>query len=491
MRTLGKHSVIQFSAVWFALARIIGLASWGLLLPLLLVFVFGEDDWFAYAGPLAFGFTLGLLGRRRQALITERLGRREAMFTVVLAWLGVSALGAAPYILSGAISSPLNAFFESISGFTATGSTILADIEKLPKSLLFWRAETHWLGGMGIIALAIAIFPAFAGKQLLYASEAPVDPTEQRLVPRIAETARHFWRLYVILTLAEILLLWPKIGWYEAVTHAFASIAGGGFSTRNASIAAFNSLYVEVVIMLFMIAGATSFILHYHAFHGNFRPYTKNSAFKSYIILMAVTSLLVSFNLALNGKGNGWLSDLREAVFQVVSIVTTTGFATADFKTWPAFSKLLLLILMFVGGMSASTSGSVKISRYVILFKDSQGALKRLIHPRAFNEVRLDGKTVDPTVIQKAFLFVLLYFLTAVLAGSLLVALNLDPATAFSAVAATLGNVGPGIGSVGPYDNFLWLSPAAKVILSFCMLLGRLEIWTVLILFLPEYWFRR
>jgi trk system potassium uptake protein TrkH len=278
------------------------------------------------------------------------------------------------------------------------------------------------------------------------------------------------------------------MGWFDAVTHAFATIAGGGFSTHNASIAYFNSAYVEGVVMVFMVAGATSFILHFHALRGNFN-YFRNTAFSIFFWIIIIASLLVALNLSANGFGEEhFLNALRMAAFQVISVITTTGFATADFKFWPAFSVLILLLLMFVGGMSASTSGSIKVSRYEIIFKDIRRTLRKFISPRTVSTIWSNKRSVEGRLVTRVQIFALSYILIFVISGVLLVGLGYRPDTAFSAVAATLGNVGPGIGDVGPYDNFASFSALAKWILSADMLLGRLEIWTLLSLFVPEFW---
>jgi len=410
------------------------------------------------------------------------------MLIVVLSWIFVSAFGALPYLLGHVFNNFTDAFFETLSGFTATGSTVLQDIDSLPRSILFWRSETHWLGGMGIVVLGIAIFPSLAGNKTLFSSEAPVSFMDEELFPRIAVIAKSYWNVYLLFTVVEALLLLPVMGWFDAVTHAFATIAGGGFSTHNASIAYFDSVYVEVVVMVFMIAGATSFILHYRALQGKFL-YFKNSTFRLFMWITVTATLLIALNLYLTGgPGHNIWHDLRLAAFNVVSLITTTGFAIADFKYWPSFSVLVLIILMFIGGMPASTSGSVKVTRYQIIYYNLKSLLKGFFHRTAVTRIWKNGRAIDEELILTTQMFVLTYILIFVVSGLLLVAFGNNPATSFSAVAATLGNVGPGIGAVGPYDNFSGLSAIVKWILSCDMLLGRLEIWTFLTLIIPEFW---
>ncbi len=478
---------MNFRLVFQSLGRIIGLLSLAMIPPLLLSYAFHEEVHIQFIIPIVILLIISAFSFFWKHNMKE-LKIRESVVIVVAAWLCASFFGALPFLIDHILPSFTDAFFESLSGFTATGSTVLTDIESVPKSVLFWRSETHWLGGMGIVVLAIVIFPSFRGNYKLFSSESPTSVDEHKLFPQIAMVAKSYWKIYLLFTLFEFLLLMPVMGWFDAVTHAFGTIAGGGFSTRNTSIAFFDSLYVEVVIMIFMIAGATSFILHYQALRGKFR-YFKSSSFRIFMYVLLSASILIAFNLYLiNQHRLTFLSSLREAIFQVVSIITTTGFATADFKYWPDFSIFLLILLMFVGGMSASTSGSIKIWRFEIIFKEIRRIFHRILHNRAVVFLRLNGRKIEPQMVQKVQIFVIAYIFVFLISGIILTAMGYEPATSFSAVAATLGNVGPGIGAIGPFDNFNQFSDIAKWILSFDMLLGRLEIWTVLSLFIPEFW---
>lgn len=478
---------MNYRLVFQSINRIIGLLSLAMIPPLLLSYLFHEQVHIHFIIPIAILSIMSMISFFRKHDF-KNLKIRESIAIVVATWIGASVFGALPFIISHILPSFTDAFFESLSGFTATGSTVIPDIETIPRSILFWRSETHWLGGMGIVVLAMVIFPSFRGKSELFSSESPVSTNEDKLFPRIATVAKSYWKIYLLFTFSEFLLLLPVMGWFDAVTHAFATIAGGGFSTKNASIAHFNSLYVEIVVMIFMIIGATSFILHYHALRGKFR-YFKNSSFKIFFGVLLSSSLLITFNLYLiNQDDAAFLSSLRKAIFQVVSIITTTGFATEDFKYWPDFSVSILVLLMFIGGMSASTSGSIKVWRYEIIFKELRLHLRRILKRRVVVFPRQNGKNIGADQVLKVQTFVVMYIFIFLFSGASLTAMGYGAATSFSAVAATLGNVGPGIGGVGPLDNFTLFSDVAKWILSFDMLLGRLEIWTVFSLFIPELW---
>ncbi len=479
--------MINYRYILLAVSRVVALIALTMLIPLGLSFFYRDGEYLNFLIPILIGIMVPVI---LFFLIREEISdisHRDAIVIVVLSWVLVSLYGAIPFYLSGYFSSFTDAFFETISGFTATGSTVLKDIESLPRSLLFWRSQTHWLGGMGIIVLSIAIFPSLSGKMSLFGSEAPVPPTEEKLLPRVVDVAKTYWKIYIILTLIEVILLLPVMGLFDAVTHSFASIAGGGFSTKNMSIAAFDSLYVEIVVMVFMIAGATSFILHYYGLKGRFSVYLKSTEFLIFVTMIVISTISIALYMTMS-LNNDFLHSLRSSIFQVVSIITTTGFATEDFKLWSPFGQLILITLMFIGGMAASTSGSIKVSRYEIIFKGIRFSFRRLIHPHSVSIVKVRGVEVSDDILSNVELFFFMYIAIFVLSGLCLLGLGNDPATSFSAVAATMGNVGPGIGMVGPFDNFAHFSTMAKWILSLDMLIGRLEIWTVVVLFLPRFW---
>jgi trk system potassium uptake protein TrkH len=413
---------------------------------------------------------------------------REGFAVVTFGWLLYALFGALPFLLSGAIPSFLDAVFETMSGFTTTGSTILTVIEGLPESILLWRALTHWLGGMGIIVLSLAILPMLGvGGMQLFKAEVP-GPTTDRLKPRIQDTAKLLWGVYVLLTSIEVVLLMlGGMNFYEALCHSFATLATGGFSTRNTSVASYDSAYIDWVITLFMFVAGVNFSLHYHALRGRLREFFRNEEFRWYLfITLGSTALLVYLN---QGTVYTSLTDnLRYSAFQATSILTTTGFGTADFELWPVMSQYLLVSLMFIGGCAGSTGGGMKVARILLLFKHVQVQLFKLIHPKAVRLVKLGDTPVDRDVMQSILGFFVLYMGVFVGASFLMAATGLDLVSAGGSVIATLSNIGPGLGSVGPVDNFAHITDFGKVVLTFCMLLGRLELFTVLVLIFPSFW---
>ncbi|AMV73530.1 TrkH family potassium uptake protein [Desulfuromonas carbonis] len=418
----------------------------------------------------------------------RELSVREGFAVVTFGWLCYAFFGALPFLFSGAIPNPLDACFETMSGFTTTGATILPVIETLPQSVLLWRALTHWLGGMGIIVMSLAILPMLGvGGMQLFKAEVP-GPTADRLKPRIQDTAKLLWGVYVLLTAAEAALLMAGgMSFYEALCHAFATLATGGFSTRNASVGAYDSAYIDWVITFFMFLAGVNFSLHYYALRGRLREYFRNEEFLFYLALtVGVTGLLVILN---QGTSYQSLADnLRFSAFQTTSILTTTGFGTANYETWPVLAQYLLVFLMFIGGCAGSTGGGIKVARILLLFKHAQVQLYRLIHPRAVRLVKLGNTPVDREVMQSILGFFALYMAIFVLASFLMAAVGMDLVSAGAAVIATLGNIGPGLGSVGPIAHYGHIAPFGKAVLILCMLLGRLELFTVLVLFFPSFW---
>ncbi len=418
----------------------------------------------------------------------QEIGYREGFAVVVFSWCAAGIFGALPYVFSGALGF-VDALFESISGFTTTGSTVFSSLEHLPRSLHFWRAFTQWLGGMGIIVLSLAILPLLGiGGMQLYQAEMP-GPTKDKLAPRIQDTARILWGVYVFFTLLEVLLLMAGgVTLYEAFCHAFTTLATGGFSTRTASVAGFESAYVDYVITVFMFLAGVNFTLHYRFLKGDLGAYFKNEEFRFYfwVGLIGVAICLV-FNFSAKVYLS-WADNLRYSLFQVWSIMTTTGYGTADFDLWPPVCRLLLLSLMFFGGMAGSTGGGIKQVRLLIFFKFIRLQFRKLIHPRAVEIIRYDELKVPQDVTQAILGFMALYALVFLGASLLVASQGIDILTATSAVAATLNNIGPGLEAVGPTKNFGWLPTSSKLILTLCMLAGRLELYTVAVLFTRDYW---
>jgi len=417
------------------------------------------------------------------------LGYRDGFAVVVLSWLGLAVLGAMPYHFSGQMSSFADCFFESMSGFTTTGSTIMDQVEVLPPSVLFWRSVTHWLGGMGIIVLSLAILPLLGvGGMQLFQAEMP-GPTKDRLAPRIQDTARILWAVYFLFTLVEILLLMlGGMSFFDAICHSFATLATGGFSTHTASVAHFNSVYIETVIVIFMFLAGVNFSLHHRGITGKISSYFDNEEFRLYLKICA-TAILIIFLVNLQyGVYRTIGETLRTAIFQVVSILTTTGFGTADFEQWPPVCKILLVTLMLIGGCAGSTGGGIKVVRVLLFFKYARLQIRHLVHPRSVGSIKL-GKIKVPQEIMIAILgFFALYIAFFLIATLTVTALGVDIVTGSTAVIATLNNIGPGLNLVGPAANFGHMPELAKWVLSFCMLAGRLELYTVAVLLTPDFW---
>jgi trk system potassium uptake protein TrkH len=411
---------------------------------------------------------------------------REGFAIVTFGWILFSSFGALPYVISGSLGNPVDAFFEAMSGVTTTGASVMTDVEASPRSILFWRAATHWLGGMGIIVLGLAILPFLGvGGMQLFEAEAS-GPTADRLTPRIQDTARWLWGVYVLLTVLGVLFLWAgDMSFFEAVCHTFAALATGGFSTRNNSLAAF-STYSQLVAIVLMVLGGANFSLYYHALRGRPRRCWQNEEFRFYLGLLAGSSLLVFlFNWR---HYDNILVNLLDTAFTVTSILTTTGFATVGYEHWPVFPQALLVLLTFFGGCAGSTSGGLKLMRLLLLLKHAYLETARLLHPRQVRSLKLDEHPISAAVMKDILGFLVL-FLAVFVAGSLLLtAVGVDLLTASTAVISCLSAVGPGLGEVGPMDNYSSLPGFAKIVLSMVMLLGRLEISTVLMLFFPSFW---
>lgn len=432
-------------------------------------------------------------GKQKDPIIKKR----DGFLIVTFGWIAMTFFGALPYVLTGVIPNLVDAYFESVSGFSTTGASILNDIEAVPKGLLFWRSMTHWIGGMGIIVLTIAILPLLGvGGFQLFAAEAP-GPTADKMHPRITETAKALWVTYMIFTFAEAILLWlGGMTPFDAINHAMATMATGGFSTKNASIAHYSSPYIQYVITFFMFVAGTNFTLSYFALKGNIKKLWKDEEFRIYLFGIVTFSILIAAVIMIV---EGELSEraFRDSIFQVVSIVTTTGFVSADYTAWSPFVTMIFFLLLFTGGCAGSTSGGVKVVRHALIFKNSFLEMKRLIHPRAIIPVRFNSKVVKPDIISKILSFFILYIIIWA-TSSLIMALILSLSgqyetdiifeTSIGSVIACLGNVGPAIGKVGPLDNFAHLPATAKLFLSFLMILGRLEVFTVLALISPFFW---
>lgn len=484
------------------LGLLIAISGLAMLVALPFSWYFGSDDFFPILfsglGTMLLG---GLIWLATKSGENRELKKRDGYLGVTLGWVVMSLVGAIPYVAAGAVDSYTDAFFETMSGFTTTGATILGTgIAELSPGLHVWRAMTHWIGGMGIIVLTIAILPLLGiGGMQLYAAEVP-GPTPDKLTPRIKETAKRLWIIYVGLTAAEVLLLMlGDMNFYEAVCHAMATLSTGGFSTRQGSVGEF-SPYVQYIITLFMFLAGTNFALTYFALRGKPMRLWENEEYRFYVYLTLGLTLLVTGFVFFGQYYQAELATyelfvrleraFRESLFQVLSILTTTGFGTADFTAWGPFMMMLFFVLMFVGANAGSTSGGMKLVRVLVICKNSYYELKRQIHPKAIIPVRFNNKAVSQEVVDRIMAFFLIFILIDVVGTFVMSLLGLDFVTSLGAVAATLGNIGPGIGLVGPGDalNFAQVPDAGKWFLSFLMLLGRLELFTVLMLFSPFFW---
>lgn len=416
------------------------------------------------------------------------LTHREGMAITALGWFAAGVFGALPFYFGGLSPQGVDCLFESISGFTTTGASILTDIESVPKGLLFWRSLTHWLGGMGIIVLSLAILPFLGvGGMQLYKAEVP-GPVPDKLRPRIKDTAVLLWKVYILFSLLEtILLMLGGMSLFDALCQTFGTMATGGFSTKNTSIAYFSSVYLDAVITVFMIIAGINFTLHFQLLRGKPLVMWRDSEFRFFIGLFLIFTLITTVSIwgvAFDSLGQS----LRYGAFQVASILTTTGFVTADYELWPSLPQCILVLCMFIGGSAGSTGGGIKCMRILLLLKTAYQEIIRLIHPRAVIRIKLGKQVVPPEVLSGIWGFFILWLGLLFLSVFLVAATGVDVLTSFSSVLACIGNIGPGLGNVGPVDHYAAIPTLGKWVLILCMLLGRLEIFTVIILFVPEFY---
>jgi trk system potassium uptake protein len=479
---------------WRFIINIIGVLTFffglAMVFPLLVSHLYAENSVTPFAQAMgittAAGFITFILTRGPHATY---LGKREGIAIVSIGWTTICAFGALPfYIDATCCISFVDALFESVSGFTTTGASILTNIEPLSKGLLFWRSLIQWVGGMGIIVLSIAILPFIGvGGMQLYKAEIP-SPVPDKLKPRIQDTAMILWKVYALFSLLEVfLLLIGGMDLFDAVCHTLTTMPTGGFSPKNASIGHYNSAFIDAVIIVFMVIAGVNFSLHYKLLLGRPLDVWRDSEFRFYIGTLLILIVLVTFNIY--GTVYGELGQaFRYGAFQVVSLLTTTGYATADYEKWPVMSQLILLLVMFLGASAGSTGGGMKCLRIMLCIKHCYNEVFLLVHPHAVTHIKVAGKTVPADVMRSVLGFLALYVGLFILCSILLAAMGLDSMTSVAAVAATIGNIGPGFGMVGPTGNYAEIPFLGKWILIWCMLLGRLEIFTVIILFVPEFW---
>ncbi len=460
--------------------------------PGLIAYFYNEPDMAGHFTSMVFcliiGFPIWFLTRK-----SKKLTSKDGFAIVALAWIIVAFAGSLPFYISGAIPNFTDAWFESMSGVTTTGASIIGNpqtlpnlpngIESLPHGILFWRSFIQWIGGMGIILFTIAILPLLGvGGVQLFKAEVP-GPVADKIRPRVKETAKILWMVYIGFTGLQALLLGlAGMPWFDSICHAFTTMPTGGFSTQNASIAAYSNPLIHYIIIFFMIVAGANFTLHFRALTGNIKGYLKDSEFIVYFSIIVFVSLMIFSNISYHG--NEWSHDtFLASLFQSVSILTTTGFGSFDYELWPYFSQYLLLVMMFIGGMGGSTGGGMKVARVILLIKYAITETRRMLHSRAIIPIRIGERNIDDDIIRNTLGFGLIYATIFTITTLTLTLFNLDFETSIGAAASAIGNIGPGFGSFGPTDNYALLHPIGKWMLSFCMLLGRLEIFTVMVLF--------
>ena len=480
---------MNYRMIGFILGRILLTEAALMALPLLVAVLYGESVIPFATAMAALAAVALLLGARKKPQRTAMYAR-EGFAIVSLAWIVMSAFGALPFVLSGDIPNFVDAFFETVSGFTTTGASILTAVEPLSRSGLFWRSFTHWVGGMGVLVFVMAILPMNDGHGMhLMRAEVP-GPSVGKLVSRMSDTAKILYGIYFAMTvLLIVLLLVGGMPLFDSCIHAFGTAGTGGFSSRNLSVGAYNNVYFDVLLGVFMLIFGVNFNLYYFLLIKRFRDVFGSEELRAFLLIVAVSVTAITVNVAHLYDSVG--TSLRHAFFQVSTIITTTGYATTDFNLWPTFSKVILVVLMFVGGCAGSTAGGMKVARFVILAKTSYHDMRRMLHPNAVSTVRFEGKVLPDREVRSVHLYLTMYVFVFAASLLLLSIEGFDMVTTFTALTACINNIGPGLELVGPMGNFSVFSPAAKLLLSFDMLVGRLEIFPILLLFSPSVWIRR
>jgi trk system potassium uptake protein TrkH len=461
-----------------------------MIFPLAVSLIYGDGDSKVFLYSILVSAFAGLVMFLGFKTPGHEINHREGFVIVSFSWISGAFFCAIPFIFSGLFGSFVDCIFESVSGMTTTGASILTDIEALPHGILFWRSMIHWLGGVGIVLFSLAILPLLGvGGMQLYKAEASVVGAD-RFASRVKEMARIILIVYLLFSVVlTVLLKLSGMSLFDSLIHMFGTVSTGGFSSHGTSVAYFDSAYIETIITVFMILGATNFALHYNFFKQGFKVYTKNAEFRFYIFLMAAATVAVTINLSGGAGGIASLAEsFRYSAFQVVSIITTTGYGSADFDAWPPLSRFIILALMFAGGSAGSTTGSIKCIRLVLLLKLGYKEIYRLIHPHAVIPVKLSGRVVPREVLRGVMGFTILYLIVFLVSSFILAALGIDLVSSIASAAATLANVGPGLGLTGPLSSYAMIPDLGKWVLILNMLLGRLEIYTLLILFVPAYW---
>ena len=477
---------MNFRLVFKVTGKALMVEAVSMLIPLLVSLIYQEDPTpFLYTIPLVMiiGFLLSLMPSN------DHFFPREGFFSVALIWLLMGAFGALPFFFSGYFNSYIDCFFEAVSGFTTTGASILTAVEPLPRGILFWRSFIHWLGGMGVLILTIALLPSLGARTLhLMKAESP-GPVVSKLVPKSSQSSKILYGIYCALTAIEVIILRiTGMPWYDSIVHSFATAGTGGFSTRNLSIAAYGSPAIEIIITIFMLLFSVNFSLYFLLLCGKVKQVLKSDELRFFLIIVFASIVLISINIWDLYPTGG--ESIRHAAFQVGSIISTTGFASTDFNLWPEFSRILLVLLMFIGACAGSTGGAIKCSRVLLLGRCIKREIRQVIHPRAVNVVKLDGRVVDESGLRSVHIFFSAYILIT-LGATLLVSLdNYSFGTTFTAVVSCIGNIGPGLELVGPMGNYALFSGFSKLVLSLCMIIGRLEVLPILVLFSGNVWKR-
>lgn len=473
----------------YILAKMLGVEALLLLLPALVGVIYQEKYAVYFLIPSITLLLIFVIWGRKKPENSTIYGK-EGMIVVACAWILWSLFGALPFRLSGFIPSYLDAFFETVSGFTTTGSTILSDVEILPQCMHFWRSFTHWIGGMGVLVF-VMVLTSLDKKNSMHLIRAEVPgPEKDKLVPKTMSTARILYGMYLGLTIIEVvLLLLGGMSLFDSLIHAFGTAGTGGFSNYTDSIGHFQSAYIDGVVSLFMILFGVNFNLYFLLLLGEFKSVWKNEELKIYFGMIAAATIMITWNI--HSQYSGFLHAFRYAVFQVGTIITTTGYATADYNLWPMLSQCILIVLMVIGACASSTGGGIKVSRFMIAVKSIKREIKQMVHPKSVNLIWINGKKMGNDVIRSVFIYLMAYAGIAGISVLLIAVDNFDFATTFSAVMATLNNIGPGIGAVGPTGSFADFSPLSKLVFCFDMLAGRLEIFPFLMLFTASAWRRK
>jgi trk system potassium uptake protein TrkH len=481
---------MNFRTILNILSKILLFVSCFMALPVVVSLFYDRSDTLQLAVSClitgATGAILHLLTRRyRKADISHR----DAFVVVTLAWVLMSSFASVPYLLTGTFASFTDAYFESMSGFTTTGASVLTDVEVVPRGVMFWRCLTQWIGGMGIIVLALAVLPMIgSGGMQLFKAEVP-EISVDKLRPRILDTAKALWIIYVGITAMNIAtLLIGGMDLFDAACHAFTTMATGGFSTKNASIAHYKSPFLEYACTFFMFVAGGNFSLYFYLIRGNVGRLWRNEEFRFYVTTTLMATLLIALNLWGSSVYDSFTDSFRYSIFQVVTIMTTTGYFSDDFEKWTPFGQVALVLVMFLGGMIGSTGGGIKQVRVLLMLKQGYREMYQLIHPRAVTSVKLDEKFLTKDILGSIWGFVFLFISVTIIATAGMTALGVDLVTSATAVISAICNVGPALGEAGPTENYAALPASGKWILTFCMLTGRLEVYTVLILFLPQFW---